>query len=100
MPKSTTSAFDVWHSSFVFARLRGAVGVLGVAIAGLLFDDQLDGVALVLVEQIVDRAGGAGAWAAVPAAPLREDRRDQHADNGEQDDRPHRFRREIGFQPP
>src|SRR6187402_3374543 len=49
-----SSVISIRHSSFVFAGLRRAVGVFGIPIPGLFFDDQLNRIALVLVEQIVD----------------------------------------------
>src|SRR5260221_4211494 len=66
-----------------------AVGVFRIPRSGLVLDDHLDGVALALVEQIVDRAVRARPRAPASAAPFREDRHDQDHDKDENDYGPH-----------
>src|SRR5258708_11601439 len=66
-----------------------AFGVLGIPVPRLLLDDQLDGVALVLIEKIVDRPGGA--WTRprrAAAAPLLPSGHDQGDHKDEKHDAP------------
>src|SRR5713101_7480661 len=63
-----------------------AVGVFGIARRGLVLDDHLDGVALVLVEQIVDRAVRTGPRAPASPAPLLRHGHDQDHKEDEKND--------------
>src|SRR5206468_6411198 len=55
------------------------VTILGIPRAGPFLDDDFDGLALVLVEHVIDAAGGGGTH--VPAAPALPRERDDHQDD-------------------
>ena len=91
-------AFDICHLSF--AGLWLAFGVFGIPIPGLVLDDYLDGVALVLVEQIVDCSVGASPRTAASPAPLGEDGHDEDHDKDKNDYGPDDAWRVIRIHPP
>jgi len=64
-----------------------AVAVFRILGRGALFDDDLDGVPLVLVQHVVDGAGGAGADAAAAALAARLADRDDEQHDHDQPDR-------------
>jgi hypothetical protein len=68
-----------------FAADRIAVRVLRIPRSGLVFDNHLDGVPLVLVEQIIDRSVRTGSRTAASAPPFREDGHDEHRNKDKKD---------------
>ena len=64
-----------------------AIGRFGIAFLGFLLDDDLNGVAPILVQQVVDRTRGARARTTERASPfcLRygDDQQDHHGDAGD-----------------
>ena|SRR5258705_3863028 len=87
MPKSPTG---LWF----------AFGVFGIPIPGLVLDNHLDGVALVLVEQIVDCPVRASPRTAASPPPLREDGHDEDHDKDKNDYSPDDAWRVIRIHPP
>lgn len=56
------------------------VGILRITRLGALFDDDFQRVALVLVEHVVNCAGGGGSWTVRPASDTRQQRDDAEED--------------------